>query len=76
MSQISKCGLVYETSNKISVFISNLFRGKPIASESTKPNDLSSFFSGNCLFIVVHYHCVVYKGGNKSAIQTISYQYD
>ena len=50
--------------------------GKPIASESTKPNDLSSFFSDNCLFIVVHYHCVVYKGGNKSAIQTISYQYD
>ena len=50
--------------------------GKPIASESTKPNDLSSFFSDNCLFIVVHYHCVVYKGGNKSAIQAISYQYD
>ena len=60
-----------------SPFSSPIYLGsKPIASESTKPNDLSSFFSDNCLFIVVHYHCVVYKGGNKSAIQTISYQYD
>ena len=46
MTQISKFRPIYEKNNKISIVISILWRGviKPVASKSTEPNDLSSFF--------------------------------
>ena len=56
-----------------SLFSSLVYEGaKSIATSSTEPNDLSSFFP-NIVFPLLYTlpHTVVYKGEHKSTIQTI-----
>ena len=59
ITQISKFQLIYEKSHKISILISSLLRVNSLVSQSTEPNDLSSFFPNNIFPLCVHYHCCV-----------------